>query len=53
MTTRVLHLSAYTDNLRARAFADGMRRVGWRVVDSRGLGKRSTACAIAQSWVCG
>ena len=51
MTTRVLHLSAYTDNLRARAFADGLRRVGWRVVDSRGRGKRSTAWEIAATIV--
>jgi len=51
VTTRVLHLSAYTDNLRARAFADGLRRVGWRVVDSRGRGKRSTAWEIAATIV--
>lgn len=51
MTTRVLHLSAYTDNLRARALVDGLRRSGWMVVTSRGRGKRSTAWEIAATVV--
>jgi glycosyltransferase involved in cell wall biosynthesis len=38
----VVCFSGYTDNLRAQALSDGLRRVGWQVTDSRGRGRRST-----------
>ncbi len=39
---RLLCFSGYTDNLRAGALADGLRRAGWQVTESRGRGRRST-----------
>jgi len=39
---RAVCFSGYSDNLRARALADGLRRAGWEVAESRGRGRRST-----------
>jgi glycosyltransferase involved in cell wall biosynthesis len=39
---RLVCFSGYTDNLRARALAGGLRRAGWEVTESRGRGRRST-----------
>jgi glycosyltransferase involved in cell wall biosynthesis len=43
---RVVCFSGYTDNLRARALADGLRDLGWDVTESRGRGRRTTAWEI-------
>jgi len=44
---RALCFTAYTDNLRASAFVDGLRDAGWEVIPSRGRGPRSSPLELA------